>query len=51
MAGLHGWQLKFQKDISAARGFPLSNVVSKPQAGHPSLTALDPKKNPDNIQL
>ena len=30
--GSHGWQLKFQRDISAARGFPLRCVGSKAQA-------------------
>ena len=32
-----GVQLKFQREISVAREFPLKSVVSKPQAGLPSL--------------
>ena len=35
--GYHGQQLKFQRDISAAEGFPLRSVGSKLQAGLPSL--------------
>ena len=33
--GSYAWQLKFQRDISAARGFPLRNVKSKLQARLP----------------
>ena len=31
------WQLKFQRNISVARGFPLKSVGSKPQVGLPSF--------------
>ena len=49
--GYHGQQLKFQRDVSAARGFHLRSVGSKLQAGLPKTTATEPERNPDNIQL
>ena len=47
----HWCQLKCWKDISVARGFPLRNVGSKPQAGLPNLQPENQERNPYNTWL
>ena len=37
LAGLHRWQLRFQRDITVARGSPLRSGRYKPQARLPNL--------------
>ena len=48
--GSHAQQLKFQRDISEAGGFPLICVGSKPQVGLPSLQHQSWENDLDNIQ-
>ena len=49
--GLHGWQMKAQRNISVAVVFLLRSVGSKPQAGLSKLEHQNQEKKPNNIQL
>ena len=51
LAGLPWVVAKVPEGNSVVRGFPLRNVVSKPQNGLPSLQHQSQEKNLDNIQL
>ena len=49
--GSHWCQVKFQRDISVAGGFPLRSVGSKPQARLLAYIAPELERNPGSIQL